>query len=76
MRNKLLLVASVLFGATACLQGQVQQSDIDRYMTGQEKRLKDLNEAKFGMFIHWGPYAVLAGDWDGKMGGRNGEWII
>ena len=57
-------------------QEKIPQSDIDKYMKGREARLKDLNEAKFGMFIHWGPYAVLAGEWNGKEGGRNGEWIM
>lgn len=35
------------------------------------------NEARFGMFIHWGLYAVPAGEWKGKFpppGG--GEWIM
>ncbi len=27
----------------------------------KEKRMSWWNEAKFGMFIHWGPYAVPAG---------------
>ena len=29
--------------------------------------------ARFGMFIHWGLYAVPAGEWNGKTG--YGEWI-
>jgi alpha-L-fucosidase len=32
-------------------------------------------EAKFGMFIHWGLYAVPAGEWQGKKIGGIGEWI-
>ena len=57
-------------------QAQVAQSDIDPYLAGREARLKDLNDAKFGMFIHWGPYAVPAGEWNGLRGGNNGEWIM
>jgi alpha-L-fucosidase len=30
-------------------------------------------EARFGLFLHWGLYAVPAGTWDGKTG--YGEWI-
>src|SRR5512140_1968522 len=30
-------------------------------------------EARFGMFIHWGLYAVPAGEWNGKT--SYGEWI-
>ena len=34
-------------------------------------------EARFGMFVHWGLYSGLAGNWNGKMvGDKNGmEWI-
>ncbi len=31
-------------------------------------------EARFGMFIHWGVYAVPAGEWGGSTG--HGEWIM
>ncbi len=30
-------------------------------------------EARFGLFIHWGTYSVLAGEWAGKK--THGEWI-
>jgi alpha-L-fucosidase len=33
-------------------------------------------EAKFGMFIHWGLYAVPAGEWNGKEVAGVGEWIM
>ena len=32
--------------------------------------------AKFGMFIHWGLYAVPAGTYDGKQLPGIGEWIM
>jgi len=32
-------------------------------------------EAKFGMFVHWGLYAVPAGEWQGRKIGGIGEWI-
>ena len=31
---------------------------------------------RFGMFIHWGLYAVPAGEYDGKPVGGIGEWIM
>ena len=37
-------------------------------------RLKWYREARFGIFIHWGVYAALAGSWQGKPSG--GEWIM
>lgn len=43
-----------------------------------EDRLQWFREAKFGMFIHWGPYSALAGEWKGRRleVGRNAEWIM
>ncbi|UAY54181.1 alpha-L-fucosidase [Arachidicoccus terrestris] len=34
------------------------------------------NEAKFGLFIHWGLYSKLAGTWNGKHYYGSGEWIM
>ena len=41
-------------------------------------RLAWFKEAKFGMFIHWGPYSALAGEWNGKRleVGQIAEWIM
>lgn len=33
-------------------------------------------EAKFGMFIHWGLYAVPAGQWKGEVTDEYSEWIM
>jgi alpha-L-fucosidase len=35
-------------------------------------------DAKFGMFIHWGPYSQLAGEWNGRQVevGKEAEWIM
>ena len=34
------------------------------------------NEARFGMFIHWGIYTVPAGRWKGREIDGIGEWIM
>ena len=39
----------------------------------QPDRMSWWRNARFGMFIHWGLYAVPAGEWNGKTG--YGEWI-
>src|SRR5688500_6674596 len=41
-----------------------------------EKRLEWFRDARFGMFIHWGLYAVPAGEWKGKLIPGLGEWIM
>lgn len=38
--------------------------------------MKWWREARFGMFIHWGLYAVPAGEYKGQRSTRIGEWIM
>jgi alpha-L-fucosidase len=40
------------------------------------ERTQWFREARFGMFIHWGVYAVPAGEWQGKPVNGIGEWIM
>jgi alpha-L-fucosidase len=42
----------------------------------RDARLQWFREARFGMFIHWGVYAVPAGTWQGRQIGGIGEWIL
>ena len=39
-------------------------------------RMKWFREAKFGLFIHWGLYAIPAGEWKGQPVAGIGEWIM
>ena len=42
----------------------------------KDERMQWWRDARFGMFIHWGVYAVPAGTWDGRQIGGIGEWIM
>ncbi len=42
----------------------------------QDEKMKWFREAKFGLFIHWGLYAVPAGTWKGQQIQGIGEWIM
>ena len=42
----------------------------------RDARMKWFREAKFGLFIHWGIYAVPAGEWKGQPIKGIGEWIM
>jgi alpha-L-fucosidase len=42
----------------------------------REQRLAWFHEAKFGLFIHWGLYAIPAGEWKGRPVAGIGEWIM
>ncbi|HLZ89103.1 MAG TPA: alpha-L-fucosidase [Puia sp.] len=42
----------------------------------RDERMGWWREARFGMFIHWGVYAELAGEYDGHTIGKAAEWIM
>jgi alpha-L-fucosidase len=42
----------------------------------REKRLEWFRDAKYGLFIHWGLYAIPAGEWNGKRSPGLGEWVM
>ena len=43
----------------------------------RDARMAWWRDARFGMFIHWGLYAIPAGVWHGKaIKENNGEWIM
>ena len=44
--------------------------------TTKDDNLSWWREARFGMFIHWGLYAVPAGEWKGQPIPGIGEWIM
>jgi len=65
------LICSVMaWGFSALAAAPVQAQDVPSY----EKRTEWFRQDKFGMFIHWGLYAVPAGEWKG--GKDHAEWIM
>jgi alpha-L-fucosidase len=42
----------------------------------KEKRLEWFRHDKFGLFIHWGLYAIPAGYWKGERSPGIGEWVM
>ncbi len=59
---------------TAGAGGAVQVPD--ETPAQHDARMGWWREARFGMFIHWGLYAVPAGEWKGKRAKDIGEWIM
>ena len=41
-----------------------------------DRRLEWFRAARFGMFIHWGLYAIPAGLWQGQAISGIGEWLM
>jgi alpha-L-fucosidase len=42
----------------------------------RDQRLEWWRDARFGCFIHWGPYSVLGGDWQGRPNPGYAEHIM
>jgi len=66
--KKLFLLLFVLGGIATTATAQTSLT--------KDQRMAWWREARFGMFIHWGVYAVPAGIYDGHQVGRASEWIM
>jgi alpha-L-fucosidase len=75
----------ILFGAVGCAdkKGKEDASEVsgpvnylDESPDEKAARMEWWNDARFGMFIHWGLYAVPAGEYKGERVEGIGEWIM
>lgn len=64
-----LLAAQPMYGA----EGQSWNRETKAQ---RDARMQWWRDARFGMFIHWGLYAIPAGVWNGKQTPGTGEWIM
>lgn len=77
--TRLFLSAAVLAAVSSSgLKAQEQDPGMWDKATVQKNNpnLKWFKEAKFGLFIHWGLYSKLAGEYKGKRYYGSGEWIM
>jgi alpha-L-fucosidase len=65
--NKIFLIGVVM----GCLMNSLYGQGLEK-----DERMGWWREARFGMFIHWGVYAVPAGTHNGQRINRIGEWIM
>ena len=68
-----LVAISLVMSAVATMRAQGVAADDE---AAKRERLKWFHEAKYGLFIHWGLYAVPAGEWKGQRIPGIGEWIM
>jgi alpha-L-fucosidase len=74
MRVALLLLCLLSPVAVSCSQNPVASSAAQAESEAQfDERMEWFRDARFGLFIHWGLYAVPAGQW--KSGTNYAEWI-
>jgi alpha-L-fucosidase len=76
----IIVVALCFLSMAGCRQegdnGSVLGAPGGKKVLSKDKRMQWWNEARFGMFIHWGLYAVPAGEWKGEKVPGIGEWIM
>ena len=59
------------------INSQYSQAQLPKETEAQKiQRMKWWTDARFGMFIHWGLYAIPAGEWNGTYTKTTGEWIM
>jgi len=68
----LLLSAATVLSRPPAAQERVTASE----SAERAARMRWFREAKFGLFIHWGLYAIPAGEWKGQPVAGIGEWIM
>ena len=71
---KTLIVATAIAATLSMALPAADKPKETAYQT--DTRLAWWREAKFGMFIHWGLYSHLAGEWNGGYYQGIGEWIM
>jgi len=75
----ILLVIVVALAMSGCGQDDSPWAGLSAKKKGpltKDERMEWWRQGRFGMFIHWGPYAVPAGTYKGKRIGGIGEWIM
>jgi alpha-L-fucosidase len=71
LRTGRAIALAFLLGCSTIACQSVEQSIRDEHTASD--RLAWWREARFGMFVHWGLYAIPAGEWNGRT--DYGEWI-
>ena len=73
--NRILLISFILLMSGQSF-AQYERSWDKRASGKDSSQLKWFSKAKFGLFMHWGLYSKLAGDWEGKRYYGSGEWLM
>jgi alpha-L-fucosidase len=70
------IILFLLAFSYSCLSFAQTNSSANVRTLSKEERMKWWREARFGLFVHWGVYAVPAGTYKGQQINRIGEWIM
>lgn len=65
-----------LYGTYAVHAQTMDEMWDSRSLAKEHPNIQWFKDAKFGLFIHWGLYSHLGGEWNGKKYYGSGEWIM
>ena len=79
MKLSRLPAALIVLALLGCAGQAPERAPVEELSAGE--RMGWWREARFGMFIHWGLYSLLGGEWEGfdygkEMGGASAEWVM
>ena len=76
-RKKIGIMSSAFKHVVVALMfaGLLLQTALAETPEQRSDRMAWFRDGRFGMFVHWGPYAVLGGGYEGRRVGGNPEWI-
>jgi alpha-L-fucosidase len=72
-KNSLVLLLGICITGSLVLTHVTCTHITDKQKSELDARMAWWREARFGMFIHWGLYAIPAGEWKGDT--QHAEWI-
>ncbi len=84
VKHRLLFLIPILFMVTLCKTRdkdvqkieEINENYLEETPEEKDNRMNWWRNSKFGKFIHWGPYSVLAGSYKGEEIEGIGEWIM
>ncbi|HPG40510.1 MAG TPA: alpha-L-fucosidase [bacterium] len=71
-----IMLVLVLITCLSCGEKKPAVNYLQESSEERAARMQWWQEARFGMFIHWGLYAIPAGEYNGKQVEGIGEWIM
>lgn len=76
IKSSFLLFFALFICASVPAQTAMEEMWDKSAATKEHANIQWFKDAKFGLFIHWGLYSQLAGEWNGKRYYGSGEWIM
>lgn len=75
-KQRAFCAAQIAFAFVGCFALPLASAETNRTQADQDKHMAWWREAKFGMFVHWGVYSVVGGQYKGQELPNSAEWMM